>query len=83
MKILKPGKVEMKRFVCPACECEFEAGASDTSYSLGYYVLCPCCNNKLWWIVGEPYEEPVQDDRERLMALLDGNCGYTECERGR
>lgn len=74
MKILKPGRIEMRKFECPRCGCVFV-----TPRSLAFQfqegnewgVICPqdgcCCDfaNK-----GEPYEEPTQDDMERIYSIL-------------
>ena len=73
MKILKPGKVEQRKFVCPSCGCVFVADRTDVRYSVGTdYVVCPCCgtSRNLTWKYGEPYEELMQDDRKRLEALI-------------
>lgn len=76
MKILKHGKVEQRKFVCPKCECEFVANAGERQLSTGYYVRCPCCQDRvLWWDEGEPYKEPthaqvVEADRKRLQTLI-------------
>ena len=82
MKILKPGKVEMRKFECPECGCVFVAEKSEavklvgqdgnTTISLPYYVECPC-SEVISWDDGTPYEEPAQDegtDVDRLKALL-------------
>ncbi len=77
MKILKPGKVEQRKFVCPNCECEFviyksEAmRAMDLEAKYHYWAQCPC-RDQIAWDSGEPYEEltPTQTDRERLESLL-------------
>lgn len=68
MKILKPGKVEMRRFVCPTCDCIFVADKTETKYSLGTdYVVCPFCENdrELTWKYGKPYEEPTNSPGTR------------------
>ncbi len=74
MKILKPGKVEMRKFVCEKCGCVFVA-APDDAYWVDQSVKCPQegCAASVAWDDGEPYEEPaegLQTDRERLMQLL-------------
>lgn len=75
MKILKHGKVEVRKFVCPKCGCVFLADSTNVRYSVGtYYVVCPCCETgrNLTWKYGEPYEEPAptQTYRDRLAKLL-------------
>lgn len=78
MKILKPGKVERRKFVCPNCECEFVIYKSETMRYMdlethyNYWAQCPC-RDQIAWDKGEPYEEPMptQTDKERLIALLD------------
>lgn len=70
MKILKPGKVEQRKFVCPDCECEFVVGEyEETVYWDGddCIATCPVCRENLLWCDGEPYEEPTQSD-EALLA---------------
>lgn len=74
MKILKPGKVEMRKFACPRCGCEF--AATCTEIEEGVYVRCPqdgCRYGGLEWGDGEPYEEPTQDDRAKLISILHKN----------
>lgn len=73
MKILKPGKVEMRKYTCPRCGCEF--AATCTEIEAGNYVRCPqdgCRYGGIEWGDGDPYEEPphAQSDRERLDRLL-------------
>lgn len=60
MKILKLSNVEMRKFVCNRCECEFVASFAEMRLSTGYSILCPCCQDRtLWWDNGKPYEEPA------------------------
>lgn len=77
MKTLKPGKVKIRKFVCPWCGCEFAAKC--TEIEEGVYVRCPqdgCGYGGLEWNNGEPYEEPKQEarpketDEERLSKLI-------------
>lgn len=77
MKILKPGKVEQRKFVCCCCGCEFIAAASELEFDAEIDdEIMPCpqsgCGCRLVWEYGEPYEEPTptQADRERLIRLL-------------
>lgn len=52
MKILKPGNIPTKKFICPDCGCEFEAdkleyksiGKEEAQMGLAKYKCkCPCC----------------------------------------
>lgn len=67
MKILKPGKVEQREFVCPRCRCEFLATeqekylAHDDYYQSWMEVQCPC-GLAIKWERGKPYKET--DDEE-------------------
>lgn len=73
MKILKPGRVEQRKFVCPDCGCEFAVGeGEETVYwdDNDCIATCPMCRERLLWRDGEPYEEPTQSDEERLVKLL-------------
>lgn len=75
MKILRPGKVEQRKFACKQCGCVFVADSTDVRYSVGTdYVVCPCCetSRNLTWKYGEPYEEPTEkkSDRDRLWGLI-------------
>lgn len=82
MKILKPGEVEMRRFVCPRCGCIFVASRGENVVRQGSrypdtaVIACPeqgCNGGIVVWSDGEPYEEPTQDleaDRERLIGLI-------------
>lgn len=77
MKILKPGKVEMRKFVCHCCGCEFTAALSEAMFDRDAedtIIGCPQtgCTALQLWKCGEPYEEPTptQTDRERLAQLL-------------
>lgn len=77
MKILKPGKVGQRKFVCPRCGCEF--AATCTEIEEGVYVRCPqdgCRYGGLEWGDGEPYEEPTQDADviEQLADLIYDGC---------
>lgn len=86
MKILKPGKVKLRKFVCAACGCEF------TAFKLldvrdGDCVACPQdgCYHMLRWDNGEPYEEPTQtDSRQKLIFLIKNfratNLETADCE---
>lgn len=76
MTILKPGKVEQMKFVCPKCGCVFVASTADIRTEGGYDgVSCPehRCSYFMAITHGEPYEEPttMQTDRDRLIELLD------------
>lgn len=74
MKILKPGKVEMRKFVCEKCGCIFVANEYEhASLCLNDSVGCPTCYGRSAWEKGEPYEEPTQDDRKRLENLLENS----------
>lgn len=70
MKILKPGKVEMRKFVCLYCGCVLVADEMEVDGS--GQMRCPTCEATLYWGNGEPYEEPThtQTDRERLDGLM-------------
>lgn len=64
MKILKPGKVEMRRFVCPNCGCEFLANEMDCEDG---YVKCPQegCDYNSKYSRGIPYEEPTEGANDK------------------
>lgn len=72
MKILKPGKVEQRKFVCPECGCVFVSPRSQAFQEGNMWgVICPqdgCgydfADN------GEPYEEPTQSDEALLADLI-------------
>lgn len=70
MKILKHGKVEQRKFVCPDCGSVLVINRYEEPF-------CPLCRERLNWRDGEPYEEPTPTsaDKERLAEML-----YTECE---
>lgn len=74
MKILKPGKVEMRRFVCPKCGCIFVEEKTQL-YRNGHTVTltpeCPC-GWQMKWDNGEPYEEPMpkRTNADRLAKML-------------
>lgn len=75
MKILKPGKVEHRKFVCPKCGCTFVA--ENTDASVWGYVTCPQekCLTLIHWQNSEPYGEPAPTQveetvRTRLSNLL-------------
>lgn len=74
MKILKPGKVEQRKFECPKCGCVYVANDTEITYIRldGIdYVYCPTCNQSHEWDKGEPYGEPTQeDDLWRLASLV-------------
>lgn len=83
MKILKPGNVEMRRFVCPRCGCVFVADKNETTRCVrrntttgrtpvyAYFAKCPC-REEISWDNGEPYEEPAQDKPpERKTPVMD------------
>lgn len=72
MRILKEGKVEQRKFVCPDCGCEFVATLGDTEWWGDQVLSCPTCAAELPWDGGEPYEEPTQThrDEERLRGLI-------------
>lgn len=59
MKILKPGKVDLRKFVCPRCRCLFVASCYETKLGDGRWACCPHCGKTNKWIDGEPYEEPT------------------------
>lgn len=72
MKILKPGRIEMRKFVCPRCGCVFVAPRS-LAFQEGndWGVICPqegCYYDFAG--PGAPYEEPTQDDEERIYGIL-------------
>lgn len=74
MKILKPGKVEQRKFVCPECRCIFIADKSET-VRVGNFssVDCPCCGlyGRIWWEGGKPFKErDIRDDREAIYGIL-------------
>ena len=75
MKILKPGKVEQRKFVCPKCGCEFVA--ENTEASVWGYVTCPQekCLTLIHWKNREPYEEPTPtqtlDEVQKLMKVIE------------
>ncbi len=77
MKILKPGKVEQRKFVCPKCGCIFVASTADITWHQTEYnkdgVDCPC-GRVVPWDSGEPYEEPTPDVIERLADLIYESC---------
>ena len=74
MKILKPGKVEQRKFVCPKCGCEFVAGRGEQDTRYQFHYKCPQegCG---WYVLdtgSEPYEEPTQDKSpERKTPVMD------------
>lgn len=77
MKILKPGKAEMRKFVCPNCGCVFVATQADRNRQDRDFVShCPQCDYAgIQWCDGEPYEEPTstqdtQDDAVKLYELM-------------
>lgn len=72
MRILKEGKVEQRKFVCPDCGCEFVAVLGDTEWWGDQVLGCPSCAAELPWDGGEPYEEPThtQTIEERLYGVL-------------
>lgn len=41
----------------------------DLDANYHYWAQCPC-RDQIAWDNGEPYEEPTQDDRERLAKML-------------
>lgn len=70
-KILKPGKVAMKKFTCPKCGCGF-AATYDEVEDIDY-VRCPqkgCKFGGIEWAEGEPYEEQMQDAKEYIYGIL-------------
>lgn len=73
MKILKPGKLEQRKFVCRNCGCVFAAHTGDAEFLTtknSPYVFCPTCNVSQSWYDGEPYEEPTQSDEALLAGLI-------------
>ena len=87
MKILKPGKVEQRKFVCQNCGCVFVARKDEVeAWYDEAYLQCPTCGETTWWWTnGEPYEESVQTDIERLKRLMklwnfwsNGTCGLEQ-----
>ena len=78
MKILKPGKVEQRKFTCSRCGCVFVA---DTTEPDGSRCLrCPTCAVMLGWGTGGPYEEPMQDKAPDLKRLSDlARLGMNSC----
>lgn len=80
MKILKPGKVEQREFVCPKCGCVFVADESDLHFTpTEAKTKCPCCWLEQKWMRGEPYEEPTQDARNRLARILFAMPAMDDC----
>lgn len=84
MKILKPGKVEQRKFVCPLCECEFVAGNGELVYKLrlsncrfAEIMCCPYCGKEMSWEIGEPYEEPTLYEREMLARLIEASRSFS------
>lgn len=73
MKILKPGKARMLKMRCDNCGCEFVYEYfGNTCFTETARVKCPQdgCNGEVFLQSGTPYEEPTQDDRKRLAALI-------------
>ncbi len=71
MKILKPGKVEMRKFVCPDCGCVFVADESDLHFTpIEAKIKCPCCWLEQKWMRGEPYEEPTSTLTGKQLSIL-------------
>lgn len=80
MKILKPGKIEQRKFVCNKCGCVFVATeqekylAHDDYYQPWMEVQCPC-GVPVEWDNGEPYEEPTPtqelDEVQKLMKVIE------------
>lgn len=60
MKILKPGKVEQRKFVCERCECVFVASYFEAD--LCDYIICPekKCRHGMFWSHGELYDESAK-----------------------
>lgn len=86
MKILKPGKVEMRMFVCPSCGCIFIASDTDLEHDgYGKWAICPQEGCERNFIVhpddGEPYKEPTptQTDSERLARILFAMPAMDDC----
>lgn len=82
MKILKPGKVEMRKYTCPKCGCVFAAYDCESFYG---YVDCPQkgCYEQIEADRGEIYDEDAQGDElhskaedraERLAELIYDGC---------
>lgn len=85
MKILKHGKVEMRKLVCPSCGCIFIASDADFEYdSYGKLAICPQEGCERKFIVhlddGEPYEEPTQEDSRLKLIFLIKNFRATNLE---
>lgn len=74
MKILKPGKVERRKFVCQCCGCIFVAMPDDCEFAIPNTLCCPQegCDAVTEWNSGEPYEEPTLtlELKERLYGIL-------------
>lgn len=74
MRILKEGKTEQRKFVCPDCGCVFLASKTEMNADIDLYV-CPqdgCHYYAIGWEDGEPYEEPTQDtdaDAKKIVAI--------------
>ena len=80
MKILKPGKVEMRKFVCSDCGCVFVARKTEMLWTIyGSRKCCPTCYKSHEWDNGEPYEEPTQDARNRLARILFAMPAMDDC----
>lgn len=76
MKILKPGKVEQRKFECERCGCVFVASYFEAD--LGDFIICPekKCRQGMFWLHGELCDESEQDtesDKERLIGLIFGD----------
>ena len=76
MKILKPGKVEMRKFVCSDCGCVFVARKTEMLWTIyGSCKCCPTCYKSHEWDNGEPYEEPTPtqtlDEVQKLMKVIE------------
>lgn len=78
MKILKPGKFEMRKFVCTKCGCIFVANDAEKYFlrrldGSGKWVVVDCvCGVAIPWADAEPYEEPTQDteaDAKKIVAI--------------
>lgn len=72
MKVLKPGKVEQRKFVCVQCGCEFTAMPDDCEFALPNTLHCPQkgCDGFVGWDAGKLYEEPAPKQTEKEIQKL-------------
>lgn len=93
MKVLKPGKIEIREFVCPNCGCVFVMDKNETTRSVRrttgrtavyvYFAKCPC-REQIPWERGKPHEDLTQDVEQSVLqspyelAQLVYECGVTD-----